>query len=100
MVCYAVPLIAAALGFGWRKTNGKAHAHSQQEHTLRLMLLGASVFGVVDHLWNGELLMVGPDWRSDIALGCVITLAVFAVWALAVALPAAAAGRRTETLQF
>ena len=85
MVCYAVPLIAAFFGFGWRGAFGGAKAHPVEERWLRLMLLGASVFGVVDHLWNGELMLMGDSIATDIALGCVITLAVFASWAIFVA---------------
>lgn len=85
MVCYAVPLIAAGLGFGWRGAFGRSSVHPQQEQWLRLMLLGASTFGVVDHFWNGELMLIGDNIATDIALGCAITLSVFVAWGLVAA---------------
>ena len=47
------------------------------------MLAGGGVFGVVDHLWNGELFLVGANRLWDLALGVAITLAIVAAWAVA-----------------
>lgn len=56
---------------------------------LNLLLLGGAIFGVVDHLWNGELLLVSENWMMDLALGFVITAAIFGTWAAVVRLSSA-----------
>jgi hypothetical protein len=50
------------------------------------MLYGGTLFGVIDHLWNGELFLVSASWVKDIALGFVITAAIFAGWSIILAL--------------
>ena len=79
MVCYAVPLVGAIICSVWR-----AHGHEKQPKYLwlNLMLMGGAIFGVVDHIWNGELLLIGPNIASDLALGVVITLVIAATWAV------------------
>ena len=81
MVCYAVPLSAFLIGvilrFGFKKTG----THSLW---LLLMLLGGSVFGVVDHFWNGELFLIGANIYLDLALGVTITAGIFASWGVIV----------------
>ncbi len=46
------------------------------------MFLGASVFGTIDHFWNGEFFMLNANWFSDIILGATITLGITAVWGI------------------
>ena len=77
MVCYVVPILAAAGLFGIRK---KYNWHSQHVQQLNVLLLGGAVFGFVDHLWNGELFLIGEKPLLDIALGVVITASIVAVW--------------------
>jgi hypothetical protein len=48
---------------------------------LMLMLYGGSLFGVIDHLWNGELFLVSEDWVKDLVLGIVITAGTIFAWA-------------------
>jgi hypothetical protein len=48
---------------------------------LMLMLYGGSLFGVIDHLWNGELFLVSEDWVKDLVLGIVITAGIIFTWA-------------------
>jgi len=80
MACYAVPLVGAILCHVWR-----THGHKQQNYFwLNLMLGGGAIFGVVDHLWNGELFLLGPNIAMDLALGCAITATIVAAWALLV----------------
>ena len=81
MACYLIPLLATLVHYGMRKKI-PALAAGPQQGWLTLMLGGASVFGVVDHAWNGELLMVSPNLGWDLALGAVITAAVTGLWAL------------------
>jgi len=85
MVCYAIPLVGALLCHVWR-THG--HEKQQKYFWLNLMLGGGAIFGVVDHLWNGELFLVGPNILSDLALGVAITATTIAAWALVVRLSA------------
>lgn len=47
------------------------------------MLYGGALFGVVDHLWNGELLLVGSNPLLDIGLGGTITASILGGWGLA-----------------
>ncbi|MBU1974806.1 MAG: hypothetical protein KKG59_00205, partial [Nanoarchaeota archaeon] len=51
---------------------------------LNQLFLGGAIFGVVDHLWHGELFLLGEKPLMDLALGVVITVAIFAVWGLMV----------------
>ena len=94
MTCYAVPLAASLLIFGGRKV---FHRENEKNFRFGLMMTGGSMFGVVDHLWNGELTMMGPNLASDLMLGvaitCVITVAWMAMEALSLApRPAPATG--------
>jgi hypothetical protein len=84
MVCYSVPLTAALVCYAFRKTGRAEH---QNYFLLNLMLAGGAIFGVIDHLWNGELFLVSGDWLFDLALGVTITLAIIASWGIMLALP-------------
>lgn len=79
MVCYAVPA-AAAIIHGIIKRKNPKWKNNEQHRWLGLLLTGGSIFGIVDHLWNGEIFLIGKNIFSDIALGFVITLAIFGVW--------------------
>ncbi|MEO0101753.1 MAG: hypothetical protein ABIK84_05065 [candidate division WOR-3 bacterium] len=78
-ICYTIPtgvwLILTFLR-KWRK--------GREWTWLYLLLFGATLFGVIDHLWNGEVFLIGENPLKDIALGVVITLSVFAVWGIMV----------------
>lgn len=84
MACYVAPLAGAIICYGWRK----ASAAHPKYFVLNLLLAGGSIFGIVDHWWNNELLAFSVP---DLALGLVITLSILAFWGVAFALPAAAA---------
>jgi len=80
-MCYTVPLAAAiTTTFWWRKTR------SLKSWWLILMFYGGSLFGVVDHLWNGELFLVSKAWVKDLLLGVVITCVIFVTWKVILAL--------------
>jgi hypothetical protein len=81
MVCYVVPAVAAIVHGVMRKKVPKLK-DSPKQRWLSLLLIGASVFGIVDHLWNGELFLIGNDVMSDLMLGFTILAAVFVVWGL------------------
>ena len=47
-----------------------------------LMFYGGSLFGIIDHLWNGELFLVSEEWVKDLVLGIVITAGTILAWAI------------------
>jgi hypothetical protein len=47
---------------------------------LNLMFWGGALFGVIDHLWNGELFLISKHIVSDLALGLVITAVIYGTW--------------------
>jgi hypothetical protein len=83
MVCYAVPVVAAVVHYGLRKNVKGLNANPRQSW-LTLLLAGGGMFGFIDHLWNGELAMIGPSLLSDLALGTVITLGIVCLWEILV----------------
>ena len=81
MVCYVVPLIAGIIStIRWGKKGAPAG------WWLNLMLYGGALFGLVDHLWNGELFLLGQAPVLDLLLGVTITAAVFGGWGITFAL--------------
>jgi len=83
MVCYAIPTVAAIIHHATRK-NVASMKTSIHHLWLTLLLLGGAIFGLVDHLWNGELFLIGENIVFDLLLGVVITIATIAVWAIIV----------------
>lgn len=84
MACYSIPLAAAIVHFGMRKkvTNWKHNAHHLW---LNLLFAGAAIFGVIDHLWNGELFLISENIFLDLLLGVVITVGIIVGWIIIVA---------------
>jgi len=80
-MCYTVPLAAAII----TTIRGRQKKDTKLQW-LNLMLYGGTLFGVIDHLWNGELFLISASWVKDIALGFVITAAIFAGWGIFLAL--------------
>jgi hypothetical protein len=79
-MCYAVPLVAAlTTNFVWKKKK------TLEFWWLFLMFCGSSVFGVIDHLWNGELFLISENWLKDLGLGFVITAGTILVWKIILA---------------
>ena len=80
-MCYLGPTTAAIVTtFIWKSKK------TLKLFWLMLMLYGGSLFGVIDHLWNGELFLVSKDWAKDLSLGLVITAAVILGWTVILAL--------------
>ncbi len=79
MVCYVVPAAAALVHYGFRKRTKVSDANPRQSW-LTLLLAGGSMFGFIDHLWNGELTAIGPNLLADLALGTAITVGIFCFW--------------------
>jgi hypothetical protein len=80
-MCYTVPLAAAIV----TTIRGRQKKELKLQ-SLNLMLYGGALFGIVDHIWHGELFLISASWVKDIALGFVITAAIFAGWGIILAL--------------
>ncbi len=48
---------------------------------LTLMFGGGALFGVIDHLWNGELFLISENIASDLILGVAIVIVILICWA-------------------
>ena len=72
---YVVSAIAAAV-------TSVQNRKKQDEGIKQLGLLfwGGAVYGVVDHLWNGELFLVSAHPIKDMLLGFTITGCLFLSW--------------------
>jgi hypothetical protein len=83
MVCYAIPLAASILHAVTRKkiSSWRNNVH---HFWLNLLFIGGAIFGVVDHMWNGELLLVRENIGFDILLGLVISVIIYVVWIVVV----------------
>ncbi len=76
-MCYLAPTAAAiATTIIWQKNKSPGLL------MLMLMFYGGSIFGLVDHLLNGELFLVSHDWTRDALLGVVITLSIVFFWVI------------------
>jgi hypothetical protein len=80
-MCYIVPTAAAIATTLALKKRGSAGLQG-----LLLLLYGGSIFGIIDHLWNGELFLASREWPNDLGLGVAITAAIFLAWGLISAL--------------
>jgi len=74
MGCYIIPAAAAVIHLFYRK---RLTQRAEQHRWLNLLFLGGAIFGVIDHLWNGELFHIG---YRDMLLGLVITIVIWSVW--------------------
>lgn len=85
MVCYLVPLAAAVVHTVLRRN---VHSFKGDKHQawLGMLLAGGALFGVVDHMWNGKLLLFGGNLVPDLLLGATITATIVAAWAVIVRL--------------
>ena len=80
-MCYTIPLLAAIITtIQWRRKKGA------KIWWLNLMLYGGALFGIVDHLWHGELFLISEGVTRDLSLGCAITATIFAFWGIILAL--------------
>ena len=74
-MCYLVPTGSAIItSLIWRKNK------DTKIWWLNLMFMGGALFGVIDHIWNGELFLIGKNPLKDFSLGIVITMVIFVVW--------------------
>lgn len=76
-MCYLGPTTAAIVTtFIWKSKK------TLRLFWLMLMFYGGTLFGVIDHLWNGELFLISKEWMKDLSLGLVITAGIVLVWAV------------------
>lgn len=80
-LCWAIPTASALIVFAVRKFQKRG----TESLWLFLLLFGGAIFGVIDHIWNKELFLIGPEPWKDIGLGIVITVAIFVAWGIIVA---------------
>jgi len=74
-MCYAGPVAGAIVSsLVCNKTK------STKVWWLSLLYWGGALFGVIDHLWNGELFLISGDIVKDLLLGAVITVSIFIFW--------------------
>ena len=78
-MCYIAPVIGALVtSAAWGKTK------SVKVWWLTLLFCGGALFGVIDHLWNGELFLISENIVSDLLLGVTITAVILIVWGVMV----------------
>ncbi len=46
------------------------------------MFYGGAMFGVIDHLWNGELFLVSANTPKDLILGVLIVVTIILLWGM------------------
>lgn len=80
-MCYVFPTVSAIVTSTiWNKTK------SVKMWWLSLLFWGGALFGVIDHLWNGELFLISKDWLKDLSLGVVITGVILVTWRMILSL--------------
>jgi len=78
VVCYTIPLAAAIISsIAWG-----SQRRGPAGWWLNLLLYGGALFGLVDHLWNGELFLIGEAPFMDLLLGATITAVIFGGWGI------------------
>lgn len=74
-MCYLGPTTAAIVTtFMWKSKK------TLRLFWLMLLFYGGALFGIIDHLWNGELFLVSENWTKDVMLGVVITVCILLAW--------------------
>lgn len=76
-MCYVVSIAAAAVtSLAWSRSK------SIKVWWLTLMFYGGALFGVIDHLWNGELFLVSVNTPKDLILGVLIVVTTILLWGI------------------
>jgi len=76
-MCYVVSIAAAAV-----TSLTYSRVKSIKIWWLTLMFYGGAVFGIIDHLWNGELFLVSANTPKDLILGVVIVVTTILLWTM------------------
>jgi len=95
MVCYLVPLSVAIGTLGIKRMYKQGPSNIG---LLNMMLWGGAIMLVVDHLWNGELFLIGENIALDLALGFAMTGVVVAIWAIISFATKTTTSKSTKTL--
>ena len=78
-MCYAFPTAGAVITTAvWSRTK------SVKVWWLSLLFWGGALFGVIDHLWNGELFLISENIVSDLWLGVTISGVILVCWSVMV----------------
>lgn len=80
-MCYTIPVSAAIIVLAAKK---KIKTKTPYFSWLSLLLWGGSIMLIVDHLWNGEIFLIGKDITKDLMLGIAMTAVTFIVWGIMV----------------
>jgi hypothetical protein len=76
-MCYTIPAAGAIVtSVIWGKTR------NLKIGWLNLLFWGGAIFGIVDHLYNGELFLVSKNIAADLTLGVVITAVILGCWGI------------------
>lgn len=74
-MCYVGPLSGAIVtSILWRRKK------DVPMFWLNLLFWGGALFGVIDHLLNGELFLISENIAWDLSLGAIITGAIVLTW--------------------
>lgn len=80
-MCYIIPTVGAVVTTTvWNQNK------SVKLWWLNLLFWGGALFGVIDHLWNGELFLISENVGGDLMLGVAITVAILICWTFMVVL--------------
>jgi hypothetical protein len=98
MVCYTIPLAASIIHAISQKkiSSWRSNIHHKW---LNLLFVGGAIFGIVDHIWNGELFLIGENIVPDILLGFTISIIIFVTWIVIVALDKSSKKIKAKTTQ-
>lgn len=80
-MCYTISLTAVLLLNGFKKVKKIENRHLDR---LNLLLLGGTIMLIVDHWWNNELFLIGPNIFKDLLLGVAMTGAILVFWGITV----------------
>jgi hypothetical protein len=80
-MCYSIPATAAIIALITKK---KIKTKTPYLSWLNLLLWGGTIMLVVDHLWNGELFLIGGNISKDLLLGLVMTVIILVIWGVMV----------------
>ncbi|MCK4912197.1 MAG: hypothetical protein KAS05_00575 [Candidatus Omnitrophica bacterium] len=76
-MCHVVSIVAAAAtSLAWKKSK------NIKILWLTLMFCGGAMFGIIDHLWNGELFLISANTPKDLILGVLIVATTTLLWAI------------------
>lgn len=78
-MCYTIPLAATLILNGIKKVKKIQNFHLER---LNLLFLGGTIMLVVDHLWNGEIFLIGGNIIKDLLLGFAMTGAILGIWGI------------------